>query len=544
MTSPGLLVTGPPAAAALAPPGSAFRTPGVHLEFVRARQAVRPRHTDVTGLVGIAERGPLLTPMRVQGFSEFVTAFGGHLPGGYLAYAVQAFFANGGRVAWVVRVAHRDSARAAELVLADVHGGPSVRLRAVEPGRWAHRTTVAVARDGDRFDLTLRGPGGQVELWRELTTDGPRGVVAMLGAAGTGSRLVTAALAGSDPAPPAPTGPRPLAGGADGVADLAIDDLLLGIDALEPVDEVALLAAPDLQAVPRVPRVTDPPRPRCDVLDAPVVMAAPEPEPPELPPPLDVARGHAALVAQCERTRDRFAVLDPPRGVDDPQAALAWRETLGRSPFAAAYFPWVLMPDPLGTAGELVRAVPPSGHVTGVYARVDRAVGVHRAPADAVLELAADIAAPVDDVRHGDANTAGLNIVRAYPGRGIRVAGARTLSGPPWRFVNVRRLVTMIEEAVDEDLAWAVFEPNGPDLWAEVTRAVTGLLDELWRAGMLDGGTAAEAFEVRCDAETNPPDQAGLGRLTCLVALRPVPPAEFVVVRVTLSAESAGGSRG
>lgn len=549
MTGPGLLVNGPGRAGALAPAAGAFRTPGIHLEFARARQAVRPRRTDVTGFVGVAERGPLFTPVRVEGWSEFVNAFGGHVPAGYLAYAVQAFFANGGSAAWVVRVAHRESARAAGLDLTDPLGGPSVRLQAVGPGRWAHRTTAAVAGDGARFDLTLRDADGRVELWRDLALDGPRGVVAVLGAEGTGSRLVTAELP-PNPALPAPSGPRPLAGGADGLADLTITDLVLGIDALEAVDEVALLAAPDLQAVPRVPPlVTDPPPHRCDVLDDPGssdVPGPPEPEPAELPPPLDVAQGQAALVAQCERSRDRFAVLDPPLEVTDVQAALEWRATLGQSPFAAAYFPWVLVPDPLRTAGEPIRPVPPCGHVTGVYARVDRTVGVHRAPADQVLELAADVAAAVDDVRHGDANTAGLNIVRTHPGRGIRVAGARTLAGPPWRFVNVRRLVTMIEEAVDEDLGWVVFEPNGPDLWAEVTRSVTGLLDELWRAGMLDGGTAAEAFEVRCDAGTNPPDQADLGRLTCLVALRPVPPAEFVVVRVTLSAETAGvgGSRG
>jgi hypothetical protein len=274
------------------------------------------------------------------------------------------------------------------------------------------------------------------------------------------------------------------------------------------------------------------------VLDATQPSAPPEPDPPEFPPPLDVQAGQIELIAQCERTRDRFAVLDPPREAADPDTAISWRDGLTPSTYAAAYFPWVLAPDPLRLSGLLLRPVPPSGHIAGVYARVDWEVGVHRAPANEALQLAADVGFRADDRIHGDANDANLNVIRPYGGRGILIAGARTLAGhAPWRFVNVRRLVAMIEEAVDEDLAWAVFEPNDANLWAEVDRAVRGFLDDLWRAGMLDGATATEAFDVRCDAETNPPDQVDLGRLTCLIGLSPPPPAEFVVVRVTLSAD-------
>lgn len=512
------------------------RAPGVHLEFARARPGITARRTDIAGFAGIAARGPLFTPVRVQTWAEFVTTFGRHIPASYLAYCMEAFFANGGATAWVVRAAHRASARAARVCFADDRGVPSLVLTAADPGRWAHAMTATVARDGDRFDLSLRGPDGLVERWRDLGVTGPRTVVDILGAAGTGSALVTAALAGGGAAPPAPAGPRSFAGGADGLRELVTADLLEAVATLEPVEEIGILAAPDLQAVPAVTIVTDPPARRCDVLDG-LPAALPDPEPAELPPPLDVVNGQAELIAQCERTRDRFAVLDPPRDVTDPQAALEWLATLPRSPFAAAYFPWVLVPDPLLLAGALVRPLPPSGHVSGVYARTDREVGVHKAPANVPLELAADLAAAVDDVTHGAANADGLNVIRDE-GRGIRVAGARTLGDPPWRFVNVRRLVAMIEEAVAEDLGWAVFEPNGPDLWAEVDRAVRGFLDGLWRVGMLDGGTAGEAFDVRCDAETNPPDQTDAGRVTCLIALNPAPPAEFVVVRVTLSPET------
>lgn len=518
--------------------------PGVHVDFARARSGITVRRTDIAGFAGIAARGPLFTPLRVQGWAEFVTAFGAHLPSGYLAYCVEAFFANGGATAWVVRAAHPASATAAGLTLVDDHGLPAVGLTAAGVGRWAHALTASVARDGDRFDLTLRGPDGLVERWRDLGVTGARSIVDVLGDPDSGSALAAAALAAPTGSPPAPAGPRPFAGGADGLRDLATDDLLRAIAALEPVDEIGILAAPDLQAVPTVSIVIDRPAPRCDQLDG-RSDCRPAPEAPDVPPPLDVVRGQLELIAQCERTRDRFAVLDPPRDVTDPQAALAWIDGLPRTSFAAAYFPWVLAPDPLRLAGGLVRPLPPSGHVAGVYARTDREVGVHKAPANVALELAADLAVTVDDVTHGLANDVGLDLIRDQ-GRGIRVVGARTLAEPPWRFLNVRRLVAMIEEAVSEDLAWSVFEPNGPDLWAEVDRSIRGFLDGLWRAGMLDGASAAEAFDVRCDAETNPPDQTDTGRVTCLIALNPAPPAEFVVVRVTLRPDTAtaGVARG
>lgn len=545
MTSRGLLATGLlPGVDDVATTRYAYRAPGVYVEFPRARRAITPRRTDITGFVGIARRGPLHVPVRVESWGEFVATFGAHIPAGYLAYALEAYFANGGRTAWVVRVADPDTARQATLQLS-----PALRLRAAwsgsgsevlaNPGTWANRMTARVARNGGVFDLTLRDAEGITEQWRNLTT---LGAPAALNDPRTGSQLVEAVRTGDDPAHP-PEGATQFEGGADGLAKLTIADVLAGIARLEDLDEIAILAAPVLQEVPQV-RVRRLPRdPRCDVLDATGPPPAPEPDPPEFPPrftALEIQAGQQELIAQCERTRDRFAILDARRLDRDPEQAARWQRDLVASSYAAMYFPWVLAPDPLRLGGDLVRPVPPSGHVAGVYARGDRAVGVHKPPANEALELAADVAFRADDVAHGDANVLCLNFIRPYPGRGIRVAGARTLAcAPPWRFVNVRRLVAMVEEAIEEDLAWAVFEPNNAVLWAEVDRQVRGFLDDLWRAGMLDGETAEDAFDVRCDAETNPPDQVDLGRLTCLIALNPPPPAEFVVVRVTLSAEGA-----
>lgn len=562
MTSPGLLAGTPPAAAdgGLRTPPRANRTPGVHVEFSRARQLMSVRRTDITGFVGIARRGPLFTPVRVESWGEFLAVFGGHTPAGHLAYAVQAFFANGGRTAWMVRVAHEASAQPARLPLTADGLGATMTLTAAwadppersrpNPGTWANGMTATVTRTANRFDLTLRAPGGGTEVWRDLGfCDPPRRAADVLNDLVAGSRLVSASAPDChEDRLPAPGGPLSFVGGTDGLSDLSVEDVIRGLRELELVDEIALLAAPDLQSVPVRTAISAPPLRRCDVLDAPEPGST-EPDPAEFPPPLDVSAGVNELIAQCERTRDRFAILDPPREASDPAAALEWRGHLASSGYAAAYFPWVLVPDPLRPSGELVRPVPPSGHVAGVYARTDLEVGVHKAPANESLNLAADVAFPVDDVVHGDANQACLNVIRTYSGRGIRVLGARTLAcRPPWRFVNVRRLVAMIEETISEDLAWAVFEPNDARLQAEVDRSVRSFLDGLWRRGMLDGATGAEAFDVRCDAETNPSDQVDLGRLSCLVALRPPPPAEFVVVRVTLSADgldatASGGSR-
>jgi hypothetical protein len=536
-------------------------TPGVRVEFTGARQALSGRRTDITGFVGIARRGPLFTPVRVESWGDFLTVFGAHTPSGYLAYGVQAFFANGGRTAWVVRMAHEESAQSATLPLAAdgsaaamtltaAWADPPARTARPNPGVWANGMTATVTRNGGRFDLTIRAPGGVTEVWRDLGfCSPPRRAADVLNDEVAGSRLVSATVPDCEgSALPVPRGPMAFCGGTDGLADLTFTDLRRGLEELERVDEIALLAVPDLQSVPVRPVASAPPPRRCDLLDAPA-QAPTEPDPAEFPPPLDVRAGTGELIAQCERTQDRFAILDPPREAADPAAAMDWRRGLASSAWAAAYFPWLLVPDPLRPAGELVRSVPPSGHVAGVYARTDREVGVHKAPANEALELAADVGFPVDDVVHGQANAVCLNVIRTHAGRGIRVSGARTLAcSPPWRFVNVRRLVAMIQQTVAKDLAWAVFQPNDARLWAEVDRSVRGFLDGLWRQGMLDGATAAEAFDVRCDAETNPPDLVDSGRLSCLVALRPPPPAEFVVVRVTLDADGlgatgAGGSR-
>ncbi|MGH2586740.1 MAG: phage tail sheath family protein, partial [Dehalococcoidia bacterium] len=310
------------------------------------------------------------------------------------------------------------------------------------------------------------------------------------------------------------------------------------------VDEVAILAAPDAHLRPG-PEPAYAPLPPC-LIDPCLPCEAPEPvAPPPPPSPVehppsftdeDVFRVQAALVEQCERLRDRFAVLEPPLPPRDQmlQEAVAgvraWRKRFDTK-FAALYFPWPLLRDPL-RRGSL-RAVPPCGHVAGIYARFDLAEGVHRPPANGELRWVQAAAVPVEDALHGVLNPEGINAIRAFPGRGIRVYGARTLSSDPlWRYVNVRRLMSMIEESIEEAMQWSVFEPNNLQLRELLRLGIGELLEAVWRQGALAGDQPEEAFFVKCDAVNNPPSLADLGRLVVDVGVAPAAPGEFIVVRV------------
>jgi hypothetical protein len=242
------------------------------------------------------------------------------------------------------------------------------------------------------------------------------------------------------------------------------------------------------------------------------------------------------MVLQCELKRDRFALLDAPFDAStDPlegiRGIVAWRSRFD-SKYAALYFPWVRVLDQL-VANEPTRLVPPSGHVAGTVAGTDLAIGVHKAPANRRIEWAVDTSAPIDDERHGLLNAAGINAMLTTGGRGLRVQGARTVSSDPdWRFVNVRRLISMIEKALESALQWSVFEPNEALTRARATMSITIFLLGLHEAGMLAGGTPDESFVVKCDLDNNPPAERDLGRLIVEIGVAPSKPFEFVVLRV------------
>jgi phage tail sheath protein FI len=241
----------------------------------------------------------------------------------------------------------------------------------------------------------------------------------------------------------------------------------------------------------------------------------------------------AAMIVNCERNRYRFAVLDTPPDLNAQQVA-QWRKDGNiDTSYAAMYYPWIYVADLSG--GESTRKlVPPSGHVAGIYNRSDNERGVHKAPANEVVQLALDLEIRLSRNEQDVLNPLGVNCIRSFPGRGIRLWGGRTLSSnPAWRYVNVRRLFIMVESSMDVGLQWVVFEPNDSNLWARVRRDITSFLRLVWLGGALFGATPEQAFYVKCDEELNPLEVRDLGKLIIEVGLAPVKPAEFVIFRIS-----------
>ena len=238
------------------------------------------------------------------------------------------------------------------------------------------------------------------------------------------------------------------------------------------------------------------------------------------------------MIDHCKLMKYRFAILDTPPHLNAQQAK-EWREFINfDSDYAALYYPWLVIPD-LGGSGS-TKAVPPSGHLAGIYNRSDNDRGVHKAPANEVVSGAVGVEFSISKGEQDVLNPMGVNCIRAFPGRGIRVWGARTLSSnAAWRYVNVRRLFITVEASMDAGLQWVVFEPNDTTLWAKVNRDVTAFLRGVWRSGALFGNTPEQAFYVKCDEELNPPEVRDLGQLIIEVGMCPTKPAEFVIFRIT-----------
>ncbi len=241
-----------------------------------------------------------------------------------------------------------------------------------------------------------------------------------------------------------------------------------------------------------------------------------------------------AVLRECQILGDRFAILDSLPGADVDDGVKEHPEELRRGGLkgtnGALYYPWIRVLDgPVSTGGF----IPPCGHVAGVYARSDQHVGVHKAPANEILENVLDLEINVTDAQQQDLNPEGVNCLRAFPGRGIRVWGARTLSNESaWTYVNVRRLFLTAGRWIERNISDAVFEPNDARLWARIRRELTAYFNDLFQRGALKGNTPQQAFYVKCDAETNPPKVRDAGMVVTEIGLAPAIPAEFVVVRI------------
>ena len=248
------------------------------------------------------------------------------------------------------------------------------------------------------------------------------------------------------------------------------------------------------------------------------------------------------LIIHCETTmKDRFAVLDSEEKADLDRVQK--QRNLYDSKYAALYYPWVRVFDPLSKKRT---NVPPSGYMCGIYARSDIERGVHKAPANEIvrgalgLEEFDGVKRVITKGQQDILNPKGVNCIRAFRGRGIRVWGARTISSDSlWKYINVRRLFIFLEESIEDGTQWVVFEPNDEKLWARVRQTITQFLTRVWRDGALMGTTPGEAFFVRCDRTTMTQDDIDNGRLIVLIGVAPVKPAEFIIFRI---AQWQGGS--
>jgi len=284
-------------------------------------------------------------------------------------------------------------------------------------------------------------------------------------------------------------------------------------------------------------------------------------------PGFNDARSYQALISFCDRT-NRMAICDSPEDVPnsdllkdvalppkapDPKPAGADPKPAGPDPKpatpaagglramssdtgnAAYYYPWLTCVDAVDPSSpELVNS-PPCGHIAGVYARVDAARGVFKAPANEAVRGALNVVYRVTDPEQGGLNQNGVNVIRLFTGDGLRVWGARTLAGPDkpwWRYINVRRTFTMIERSIKRGTLWAVFEPNDQLLWSRIRVSVGMFLKRMYKSGALMGRSPEEAYFVKCDEETNPPEVIEAGQLVIVVGLAVVKPAEFVVFRI------------
>ena len=510
-----------------------YLSPGVYVEEVdRGAKPIEGVGTAMAAFVGFAEQGPVNQPTFIPNWTEFVNTFGGFIKGVYLAPAVFGYFMNGGGRCYVTRLpgGEEEAAEPKAVAALPSHAQPSIEsltITALEAGAAGAEISVEVVKPSgedvpeDQFNLVVRR-GTTEEVFENLTFSKAKGARNVVDVVNKESKLVRVAekesalsLAERAPNP----GSYSLAVGevkstalAKVSSDVIVGDAAerTGLSGFEVADEVTMVCAPDLMALYQAGHLS---------------MEG-------------VKAVQLAMIAHCENMKDRFAILDCPPGLT-PQQVKDWRmkEAGYDTKYGAVYYPWIRVANPLGN-GESV-LMPPCGYIAGIYARSDTERGVHKAPANEVIRGAMAVEMQITKSEQDILNPIGVNCIRAFPGRGIRVWGARTLSSDAsWRYINVRRLFNFVEKSIELGTQWVVFEPNDMDLWERVKRDVRAFLTRVWRDGALFGATAAEAFYVKCDEELNPVEVRDAGQLIIEIGLAPVKPAEFVIFRIS---QWAGG---
>lgn len=505
---------------------TSYLTPGVYVEEVdKGSKPIEGVGTAVAAFLGVAEKGPVGKAVMIANWTQFTDQFGGFIPGAYLAHAVYAYFNNGGGLCFVVRVgseAATDAPTAAPVAaIAGKASGAPTTLRALPKDASAADGIAVQVTDApdDTFNVTVKR-GLTEEKFEGLTmTKGAKNVFDVVNKQSTLVTLEEVKVAGlsiTDRAPAPGTYPLALAqaAGAVAVQDGIKPALYAGSNAdrtglggLEAIEQVTMVCAPDIMAAFQA-----------GILDMDGVKAI----------QLD-------LIAHCERMGDRVAIIDTPPDLN-AQEAFDWRmNTAGYdSKYAAMYYPWVQVADPTPGATSTTMMMPPSAHLAGIWARNDDERGVHKAPANEIIRGALGLGITLTNVEQGVLNPVGVNCIRAFAGRGIRVWGARTLSSDPsWRYLNVRRLFNYVEKSIENGTQWMVFEPNDYDLWARAKRNISAFLKTVWMQGALFGQNTEEAFYVKCDSENNPLETRDAGQLIIDIGIAPVKPAEFIIIHIS-----------
>jgi phage tail sheath protein FI len=502
-----------------------YLSPGVYVEeFEIGAKPIEGVGTSTAGFLGETERGPT-EPRLITSWLQFQRVYGGHFEqvnvSPYLPYCIEGFFANGGARCYVARVV--DSQGSAAKLTLDQN---ALLVKAVGEGSWGNRIGVKVGQgtfstpNKPLFKLTVyywktgqvdtqdpNNTANLIEFFDDVSVDSSSDNYYENKINGISNLIFISKEEGnSGETPTGPTAVTPLVEGSDGTLPIDAEDYKRndtdfpgkrrGLTALNGIDEVAILYAPNANSINGLPN---------------------------------------ALIDACEKLKDRFAVIDVKRGESNKDNLNPRNDY--ETMYAAFYYPWIKVYDPLT---KLYKDVPPGGHVVGIYARSDIERGVHKAPANEKVRGAKELEFQITKGEQDILNPRGVNCIRFFPGRGIRVWGARTLSSNTlWKYINVRRLFIFVEESIEEGTQWVVFEPNDEKLWARVKQTITQFLTRVWRDGALMGTTAEEAFFVKCDRTTMTQDDIDNGRLICIIGIAPVKPAEFVIFRI---AQWQGGS--
>jgi len=542
-----------------------YLSPGVYVEEVDAGpKPIEGVSTSTAGFLGETEKGPM-TPQLVTSMERFKSIYGGPIPGKYLSHAVDGFFRNGGQRLYIGRI--RPGAESAKLTLNSatpvkdvislqaeylVEYGENIYVRirshtdpklfsisfyywkSLPPNVNKNGTTPYYVVDPEdsrnSSNANLRAPD-LTETIDNLSID-ENSSNYFETRINSISKLVRVKKIDNSV--------KPDVCGIESVPDLNKDDsggnlpgnaLVLSLEKGAP----SKLVKNDIEGINNAPGF------RYGLLafteiDEISIVAIPDEN--EYVDENDMCSNFPTkcLIDHCENLKDRFAICSIPSNKSEVDK-IEWPAD---SKYAAVYYPWINIPDP--AAARTIK-VPPTGHIAGIYARSDTERGVHKAPANEVVRGATGLEYTITKGEHDILNPKGINVIRAFPGRGIRVWGARTMSSDSsWKYINVRRLFNYVEESIDEGTQWVVFEPNDEKLWARVRQSISNFLTTVWSSGALMGSKASQAFFVKCDYTTMTQGDIDNGRLICIVGIAPVKPAEFVIFRIqqkTLESTSA-----